>query len=135
MSFRISKYPSSYYRISVKVVIRDEQGRVLVCKEGTSDTWSLPGGGWDHGESEREALARELHEEVGYAGEFASQIVDTAIFWVDSKEAWLLWLVYEVTPATFDFSVGHDSSAIAWIEPHEFANHRSNAEKWIYENL
>ena len=63
-----SQYPSTFYRVSLKAVIRDDQGRVLVNKEGSMDTWSLPGGGWDHGETEHEAIARELYEELGYRG-------------------------------------------------------------------
>ena len=63
-----SQYPNTFYRVSVKAIIRDNEGRILVNKEGSSSSWGLPGGGWDHGETEREALARELEEEIGYTG-------------------------------------------------------------------
>ncbi|RYH58779.1 MAG: NUDIX hydrolase, partial [Alcaligenaceae bacterium] len=57
-------YPNAFYRVSVKALIRDDAGNVLVVKEN-QDTWSLPGGGIDHGEVPEVALLRELKEELG----------------------------------------------------------------------
>lgn len=42
-------YPNAFYRVSVKALIKDDSGNILVVKEN-QDTWSLPGGGLDHGE-------------------------------------------------------------------------------------
>jgi ADP-ribose pyrophosphatase YjhB (NUDIX family) len=45
-----------------------EQGRVLLVQRGTEPAkgqWSIPGGLIDVGESLREAVAREVHEETG----------------------------------------------------------------------
>lgn len=132
----VSKYPSTFYRVSLKAVIRDEQGGVLVNKEGDSDTWNLPGGGWDHGETEHEALARELKEELGYEEGFTSAIRATTTMWVETKQAYLLWIVYDIVPETMNFSVGEDSTEIAFIHPDEFRkNARSEAEQWIADNL
>lgn len=130
-----SKYPSTFYRVSLKAVIRDGEGRVLVNKERDSKSWNLPGGGWDHGESEQEALARELYEEVGYAGNFDARPFATAVFWLESKQAWLLWIVYDVQTENINFSVGEESSEIAFIHPKDFDPHSSQPERWIYENL
>ena len=132
----VSKYPSTFYRVSLKAVIRDEQGRVLVNKEGNSDTWNLPGGGWDHGETEHEALARELREELGYEEGFTSAIRATTTMWVETKQAYLLWIVYDIVPETMNFRAGEDSTEIAFIHPDEFRkNARSEAEQWIADNL
>jgi 8-oxo-dGTP pyrophosphatase MutT (NUDIX family) len=131
----VSKYPTTFYRVSLKAIIRNERGEVLVNKESSSDTWSLPGGGWDHGETEHEALARELHEEVGYIGEFTSTLFSTEVFWLESQTTWLLWIVYEVEPENTNFSVGEHSTDVAFINPNSLASHRSNSEKWIYDNL
>ena len=132
----ISQYPSTFYRVSLKAVIRDERGGVLVNKEGESDTWSLPGGGWDHGETEHEALARELKEEVGYEGEFTATPRATATYWLESKQAYLLWIVYDVTTENMNFGVGEDSTEIVFIHPDEFRkNARSEAGRWIADNL
>ena len=54
----------SLIRVTLKAVILDEQGRILVVKEKGRDWWDTPGGGIEHGETIKEALARELEEEV-----------------------------------------------------------------------
>lgn len=108
---------------------------MLVNKEGESDTWSLPGGGWDHGETEHEALARELHEEVGFQGDFISKPLGTTVFWLESKQAWLLWIVYEVMPGSLEFSVGEYSTEVAFIDPKSLKGSSVRSEQWIYDNL
>ena len=50
----------SLIRVSLKAVILDERGRTLVVKENGRDWWDIPGGGIEHGETLKEALAREL---------------------------------------------------------------------------
>lgn len=132
---QLSQYPSTFYRVSLKAVIRDNEGRVLVNKERDSTSWNLPGGGWDHGETEKEALARELKEEVNYTGNFNAKPFATAVFWLESKQAWLLWIVYDVKTETQDFSIGDESSEIAYIHPSDFNPKSSKEERWIYENL
>ena len=39
------------YRVSLKSVIFNDHGEVLVVKESGRDWWDIPGGGMDHGES------------------------------------------------------------------------------------
>ena len=134
---KISQHPNTFYRVSLKAVIRNSRGEVLVVKEGSSD-WSLPGGGWDHGETERDCLARELHEEVGYRGTFSFRPIATQPMYMPHKLAWLLWIVYEVTIPDVDnvsFTVGHDAEEIAWRTPASFATPAAESERWIYNNL
>ena len=128
-----SQYPSTFYRVSLKAIIRNNKGEVLVCKEYDSTSWSLPGGGWDHGETEKEALARELREEVGYVGDFKSTPVTTSVFWLESKQAWLLWIVYDVIPDNQNFTTGEYCSMVKFINPDEFENSNHKTEGWIYE--
>ena len=130
-----SQYPSTFYRVSLKAVLRNQKGEVLVNKEGTSDTWNLPGGGWDHGETEHEALARELQEEVGYIGDFTAHPFKTAVFWLESKQAWLLWIVYDVKVENLTFSAGEHSSEVAFIDPVSLKGASSFEEQWIHQNL
>jgi 8-oxo-dGTP diphosphatase len=56
--------PENYYRVSLKALIFDDQGRLLICKDNEG-TWSMPGGGWDHGEDYESCIRRELAEELG----------------------------------------------------------------------
>ena len=60
-------FPDSFYRITIKgLCVRD--GKIMLIhesKETMSDRWELPGGGLDFGEDMREALRREISEEMG----------------------------------------------------------------------
>jgi len=56
--------PSTYYRVSVKALIFDDENRLLVFQD-ESGGWELPGGGLEHNESAEECLRREINEEVG----------------------------------------------------------------------
>jgi len=52
----------------VGAVIRDDKGRLLVVKRGHepgAGLWSLPGGRIESGETDAEALVREIREETG----------------------------------------------------------------------
>lgn len=50
------------YRVTVKGIVRDGN-RILFVRE-RGDTWDLPGGGLEHGESLHKALRREFREEL-----------------------------------------------------------------------
>lgn len=51
------------YRVVVKGIVRDDDGKVLFVQE-RSDSWDLPGGGLEHGEGLLGALNREFAEEL-----------------------------------------------------------------------
>ncbi len=63
------KYPNTFYRVSIKALIKNDAGEVLVVKEH-QDKWELPGGGLDHGESIHDCLKRELQEELNLTNGF-----------------------------------------------------------------
>lgn len=127
--------PSSYYRISLKALIRNDKGEVLVNKETGRDHWSLPGGGWDHGESDMDCLKRELYEELGYTGEFTAKpvAVTQEPMWMPNKQAWLLWIVYDVQPDNYDFSAGEESDEVAYMDPDIFETSEMLGEQLIYK--
>jgi ADP-ribose pyrophosphatase YjhB (NUDIX family) len=47
------------------VLCRDEQGRILLVRQGDSGRWTTPGGAIEPGESPELAAAREAREEAG----------------------------------------------------------------------
>ena len=110
-----SKYPTTFYRVSVKALITNEAGQVLVVKEN-QDTWSLPGGGLDHGEQPHDGLTREIKEELGVELSQNLQLLTTRTFYLPGKQAWLMWIVYQATlPPDTTFTFGEGVTAAEFI--------------------
>lgn len=133
MNSRISKYPDAFYRVSLKAIIRNAKGEVLCVQEG-SESWSLPGGGMDHGETEHEALARELKEEVAYEGSFTCRPLGIESRYLLWRQAYLLWIVYEVeceeTPPAL---AGVDALAAEYLDTTLFHDSTDTAEALVYK--
>ena len=126
------KYPNTFYRVSLKAIIRNENGEVLVVKEKGSQ-WTLPGGGIDHGESIHDALKRELYEEVLIDSPFTEQLVDSESMYIETKEAGLLWLVFIVKVEGLKYSLGQDADEVAFINPDQFKDSTYRSEQLVYK--
>ena len=109
-----------FYRVSLKAVILDERGYVLMVREKNNPNWNLPGGGMDYGEDDKTALKRELLEEVGLDGDFEAVPLGIRPGYIKDKQAWQMWVVYKVAPSHFDFKVGIESDEIAFLDPEMF---------------
>jgi len=110
--------PSNYH-VSVKALIRDANGKILLVKEDSED-WGIPGGGMDHGETIEEGMRRELREEL--AAEMASMSslpVHVAPYYYVDLDRWRLWLLYEVK-LTGEPRLGKDTKEIGWFGPADF---------------
>lgn len=133
----ISKYPNTFFRVSLKAVIENHKGEILCVKEAGSE-WTLPGGGLDHGETVEQGLRRELFEEVALDQDesFTLTPVGHDVMWVESRKAWQLWVIFRVS---FDeiplFSRGVDADDIAFINPRMFADSPWRAQQLIYKWL
>ncbi|HSX29376.1 MAG TPA: NUDIX hydrolase [Candidatus Saccharimonadales bacterium] len=57
--------PDAFYRVSIKVIIKDGHDRLLVVQDTTDGSWEIPGGGLDNGETIEQAAKREIREELG----------------------------------------------------------------------
>lgn len=121
------------YRVSIKALIQNERGEVLVVKENGRTWWDLPGGGMDHEESIKEAIARELREEVSLEGDFAHEVigVDEPGF-LEHANVWQVRLVFLVRPELMRFSPGDDGDELVFIDPQTLKGSMSNAERTIY---
>lgn len=125
------KYPNTFYRVSLKAIIRNENGDVLVVKENGSQ-WSLPGGGMDHGENVHDALKRELYEEALIDAPFKETLLDSATMYLEKREAWLMWLVFDVAIDDFTYGVGEDADEVAFINPELFKDSQYESEQLVY---
>lgn len=54
--------------VGISAVARTRDGRTLLIRRGDTNTWGLPGGTLEWGETLRTALDRELEEEAGVVG-------------------------------------------------------------------
>lgn len=128
-------YPSTFYRVSVKAIVRDETGNVLVVKEKGSH-WSLPGGGLDHNETIQKCLKRELYEEALITTPFKARVIgiDNDNIFSYAKQAWILWIVCELNfDKTPDCGIGNDADEVAFIDPTRFKNSLYRSEQLVYK--
>jgi ADP-ribose pyrophosphatase YjhB (NUDIX family) len=132
-NMQIGKYPEAMYRVSLKAIIRNEAGEVLVVKEKGSQ-WSLPGGGIDHGEYVEVALKRELFEEVLLEASFSSRLIGIDSFYIEDKQRWQMWLVHEITVGGhYEYGLGADADEVAFIDPTGFKDSPHRPEKLVYK--
>ena len=121
--------PSPFYRVSVKAIVLDRDGRLLVL-QNRDHTWELPGGGWEHGETLEQCLRREIDEELGVA---VSSLDDTLIhpcvgLAPGSRYPWLK-LALAVALASQDFKLDERMQATSYMARDEFrmaSMHRSD---------
>jgi ADP-ribose pyrophosphatase YjhB (NUDIX family) len=121
------------YRISLKGLVRNENGEILVVKENGRTWWDLPGGGMDHGENLTYALVREMKEEVNLNGDFEYRVitVDDPTY-LQAHDFWQVRLIFELKPSEMSFSAGEDGDEIAFIDPKLFKDSHSEVERQIY---
>jgi 8-oxo-dGTP pyrophosphatase MutT (NUDIX family) len=120
------------YRVSVKAVIRNASGQILLVKEHF-DEWVLPGGGIDYGEDPYEALKRELREEIGSSSMMSAELRSVFSLYARGRDTWYMWLLYDVAIDTYDLSLATDGREIAYIDPHTLKNSKNRFEQRIYE--
>jgi len=101
----------------VAAALYDSQGRVLIAErprgKHLAGRWEFPGGKIDAGESEEEALARELAEELGVALRSARALLHVCHDYDDRRVEISLWVVE-------DFSgepAGLDGQTLKWVCP------------------
>ena len=122
------------YRVSIKGLIKNSDGEVLVVKETGRPWWDLPGGGMDHDEDIKSALAREMYEEVGLTGDFAYKViaVDDPKF-LAHINLWQMRIIFEVTPEIFPSEPGSDADEIQYINPAELKDSDHSPEISVYK--
>ncbi|WP_327286297.1 MULTISPECIES: NUDIX hydrolase [unclassified Streptomyces] len=77
---------------SAAVIVRDEQGRVLIVNPVYKERWNLPGGHLEEGELPTAAARREVREEIGLDLEIGDLLVSA---WVTRAEGSHVFYVFD----------------------------------------
>lgn len=108
-------------RLIAHALVVDESGRVLVCQTSFKVDHELPGGIVEPGESPREAVAREMVEEMGHAPALGPVLV---VDWLRPYKGWedaleLVFATAVVTEAEKELLVpdGTEILALHWVAP------------------
>ncbi len=107
----------------VGAIITDAEGRLLLIKRGHdpgAGLWSLPGGRVEPGETDEEAVVREIREETGL-----SVVCDRLIGSVERKGlggAVLDIRDYAVTVSGDELTAGDDAADARWVSPADLAS-------------
>jgi 8-oxo-dGTP diphosphatase len=76
--------------LSVVAAVIESNGKILVCQRRRGDTfellWEFPGGKVKAGETPRQALARELREELGAEAEIGAELFRTTHRYAELSE-------------------------------------------------
>jgi len=105
-------------KLVVAALVRDSDGRVLLSRrrpeQPMGNLWELPGGKVEPGEDPRDALAREISEELG-CGARVGRIDDVVFHRYPAFD--LVMLVY--TTALDGTPRAVDVSEVAWVAPRD----------------
>jgi 8-oxo-dGTP diphosphatase len=107
----------------VGAVIKDEHGRLLLIKRGHepgAGLWSLPGGRVEPGETDAEALVREMREETGLAVE-AGRLLGRVMRPTGDDNV-LDIRDYAATVIGGTLNAGDDAADARWVDPDDFGN-------------
>lgn len=98
-------------------VISDARGRILLARrtEGRdlAGRWEFPGGKREPGETEAEALIRELQEELGITAEIGEPVINVPQQYPDKR----LCLDVRRVLSWKGHPRGHEGQALAWVAP------------------
>ena len=101
----------------VAAALYDTQGRVLIAERPAgkhmAGRWEYPGGKIGADESERDALDRELHEELGVRVAAARHLMTLAHEYGDRRVELSMWIVERYTGSVRSL----DKQRLRWVEP------------------
>lgn len=108
-----------FYRVSVKGIVIDEQGRILLARE-SNGMWDMLGGGLDHGEDPIACLKREIQEETGVT--ITKVWPEPKYFLTAYKEKndiYISNVVYQIELANLDFTPSGECEELRFFSVQE----------------
>lgn len=105
-----------YYRVSVKGLVRDDQGKVMLILQDDG-YWELPGGGLEHDEDPIRCLTREVQEETGLA---VTSVAPAPSYFVTVQrlghETLIANVVYEIALGSLDFTPSAECQELRFVD-------------------
>ena len=116
------------YRVAVAAIIRDDDGRILLCEHTYRKIhpWGLPGGGLEFGESPECGIQREVWEETGFKVN-----VEKLLFAESSQDFHHVGLVYLCKIVSGSFLPNLETSQVKFFSMDNLPGLPSNERKLI----
>ncbi len=115
-------------------VIRDSHGRILIAKRPAhvhmGNLWEFPGGKLEAGESARDALVRELREELDIEVTDAEPLIQIHHDYTDKSVRLDVWTVSEFTGN----ASGREGQEVRWVAAAELINYSFPAANYPIVN-
>ncbi|HEY7144033.1 MAG TPA: NUDIX domain-containing protein [Streptosporangiaceae bacterium] len=111
----------------VGALIKDRAGRLLLVRRGrppAAGLWSLPGGRVEPGESDQQAVVREIAEETGLRVRCGALLGSVTLPWLAGRTAAVRDYRATVTgdgPAAYQLAAGDDAADARWVDRAELA--------------
>ena len=114
----MSDIPNCFYRTSIKALVVDKEGSVLLAKN-VKGQWEIPGGGLDFGEDALDCLKRELKEELGLSVSSVDNRPNYFVTVQDSNGIWKAMVVYKVILENLDFTKSDECQELKFFAKDE----------------
>lgn len=115
--------------LGVDVIIRDDTERILLVQRKDDETWSMPGGWVENGETPDQAVVREVLEETGL------EVSLEAVFDVCIRPNKTVHLTYGAHVVGGTVCTSEETIAIRYVHPQEIqqwhADHKARIERCL----
>ncbi|RLM50051.1 NUDIX domain-containing protein [Halorubrum sp. Atlit-28R] len=118
--------------VSVRGVIHNTDGQILVVQRSTDREWELPGGRLSRGESPRQGLRREIREETGLDIEIADIV--KANSWVNTADESRFAVHYYCETTDDSATLSDEHVDIEWILPEQTGHILCEAQAEAVDN-
>ena len=110
-------------KVAVKVILKSDNGNILLVKPGYKDTWQMPGGGVEEFEDPKVAALRETEEETGVKIELDDLRLVDSVFKPKEDYLFLLFEYTKLLSENANYSVEDEEiEEYRFITPTEVAN-------------
>src|SRR3990167_2845410 len=116
---------NKYQQVCTGGLIFNKKEELLVVKRADDDDfmpgyWEIPGGGTDYGENTKEALAREISEELGLAVEVGYPLHMQSYYMnTERKQIHRIQITFrcDLLDETQEIKLSHEHTEYKWISP------------------